>query len=114
MVIYQNIHNNPEICSTRNSTKSVSERKPNPNDGNITPETLIVGSNTIRKEENEETKNDKNISISVIQNDGVLSIKNLNNDYIRKDSQINVIDKSESKNINLVNNIYTRNETTDN
>lgn len=114
MAIYQNIHNNPEICSTRNSTKSVSERKPNPNDGNITPETLIVGSNTIRKEENEETKNDKNISISVIQNDGVLSIKNLNNDYIRKDSQINVIDKSESKNINLVNNIYTRNETTDN
>ena len=114
-IIYQNIHNNPVICSTRKNTNSNSESKSNENINNQNPEILIVDSHTIRKEEYEETQNNKNISINIIQSDGVLTINKKNNNDMKKNPQLNEIDKSETKKIYLINNnIDLRNETGDN
>ena len=112
--IYHQFHINPQASSTRNDTKSSSESR-NISNTNNKPETLIVMSRENRREVNEETQNDRNYSLNVVDTGKVLKINKLNNDNIItinkiKDEAIknelisNQIDNSDRKKINSINN----------
>ena len=120
--LLNNIHAHPEGASTRGNTKSSINFKSNDNQSNnndnnnnneIQSQTLIIEGNLRKKEEIEEIQIN---NINVINNDGLITINRLNNEDIRKDIQLNDMDNSERKKINLMNfnDLKNKNETAEN
>ena len=117
--LLNNIRPHPEAVSTRGNTKSSIISKSNDNQTNnnnnneIISQTLIIEGNHRKKEEIEEFQIN---NINIINNDGLITINKLNNDDIKRDIQLNDIDNSERKKINLMNfnDLKDKNETAEN